>query len=334
MTKKIMKNSIEILKNEPLAPHTFYGVGGPANEFWRIGTLAGLGEIWAETMAQGIPFFVLGKGSNLLFSDKGFRGRVFLLEFNQVTWDKPSPFSSPLQGEMSATADREVLWGGKKEGFLVTVESGKSWQDFVEETNKKGFGDLCNLSGIPGNVGGFVRGNAGAFGVETGDFIEFVEFLDETGTTQKFSKKKCEFKYRESVFKHHPAWCIMSATFKLAVAETAPYQLLERTKALLADRWKKYPPGRSGGSFFKNPEPGKIFAGELLEKAGAKGDQIGYAQISDRHANFIVNLQGRATQEDILKLARKWKQIVFKKFSVTLEPEVMIVDEKGKKIEI
>jgi len=309
---------IEILKNEPLSKHTFYGVGGPADELWHVGTLEGFGEIWAETMAQGLPYFVLGKGSNLLFSDKGFRGRVFLLEFNQVIWDKPSPFKK----------------GGVGGGFLVTTEAGKNWQDFVEETNKNGFGDLCNLSGIPGNVGGFVRGNAGAFGTETGNFIESVEFLDEAGMLQKFPKSKCEFSYRNSIFKNHPEWCIVRATFKLTVAETVPSQLLEQTKNLLADRWKKYPPGRSGGSFFKNPEPGKVFAGELLERAGAKGDQIGFAQISDRHANFILNLQGKATQKDILELARKWKKIVLEKFGVTLEPEVMIVDAYGKRVEI
>ncbi len=311
------KQNIEILRNEPLSKHTFYGVGGPADEFWRVGKAECFGEIWAETMAQKIPFFVLGKGSNLLFSDKGFRGRVFLLEFDKISWNHP-PFAK----------------GGNEGEFFVTVESGKNWQNFVEETNKKGFGDLCNLSGIPGNVGGFVRGNAGAFEIETGNFVERVEFLDENGQTQTFSRAQCKFNYRESIFKSHPEWCILSATFKLTAAETAPSQLLERTKTLLADRWKKYPPGRSGGSFFKNPEPGKVFAGELLERAGAKGDQIGQAQISERHANFILNLQGKATQKDILALARKWKKIVFEKFNVTLEPEVMVVDERGKRIEI
>lgn len=300
------KKSIEIFINEPLARHTFYGVGGPADEFWHVGTSEGFGEVWAETIAHPIPYFVLGKGSNLLFSDRGFRGRVFSLEFKNVTW---------------------------KENF-VTVEAGKNWQEFVEETNQKGFGDLCNLSGIPGNVGGFVRGNAGAFGIETKDSVQSVEFLDGNGQFQTFSCEQCEFGYRESIFKLHPEWCILRATFKLTVSETPPSQLLEKTKILLADRWKKYPPGRSGGSFFKNPEPGKVFAGELLERAGAKGDQIGHAQISERHANFICNLQGKATQKDILDLARKWKKKVHEKFGVTLEPEVMVVDEKGKKIEV
>ncbi|MCF7812290.1 UDP-N-acetylmuramate dehydrogenase [Candidatus Gracilibacteria bacterium] len=320
---------MEILKNEPLSKHTFYGVGGLADELWKVDDAESFAEVWAETQAKKIPFLILGKGSNLLCSDAGFRGRVFSLEFKKITWNAPSLFRKEGAG-----------------GRFVTVEAGKPWQEFVEETNKKGYEDLCNLSGIPGNFGGFVRGNAGAFGLETGDFVQTVEFLDSNGKRKIFTKEQCEFGYRESIFKHHPEYCILRATLQLK-QKAEPDQSLQKTRTLLADRWKKYPPGKSGGSFFKNPSPArgdvlseteepheKLFAGKLLEEAGAKGDQIGHAQISERHANFIVNLEGKATQENILALARKWKQKVHEKFGITLEPEIMILDEYGKKIQV
>ncbi len=289
--------------HEPLGKHAFYGVGGPADEFWTVDTSEKFGEIWAETIALGMPKLILGKGSNLLMSDRGFRGRVFCFEFQNVEW---------------------------KDNF-VTVEVGKNWQAFVEETNEHGFEDLCNLSGIPGNVGGFVRGNAGAFGIETADFVKSVEYIDESGMIQRASKNDCQFSYRESIFKSHPDWCITKVTFELT-KKTDPNKALQQSKTLLADRWQKYPPGKSGGSFFKNPEGN--FAGKLLEEAGAKGDRIGNAQISEKHANFILNLEGKATQDDILSLARKWKDIIKRDSGIELQPEIFICDEFGERIEL
>ena len=308
---KIENYFMEILMHEPLGKHAFYGVGGPADEFWNVDTSEKFGEIWAETIALGMPKLILGKGSNLLMSDKGFRGRVFCLNFNKVTWNKPNTGACPERSRR------------------VTVEVGKNWQAFVEETNENGFEDLCNLSGIPGNVGGFVRGNAGAFGIETADFVKSVEYIDENGMIQRCSAKKCQFAYRESIFKSHPDWCIIKVTFELT-KKADPNKALEKTRTLLADRWKKYPPGKSGGSFFKNPEDN--FAGKLLEEAGAKGDRIGYAQISEKHANFILNLEGKATQDDILSLARKWKDVIKRNTGIELVPEIFICDEFGEKI--
>ncbi len=297
---------IEVIRNAPLAPLTFYGVGGPADELYAIKNPEALEEIWAETIALNLPKIILGKGSNLLMSDKGFRGRVFLPKFQKGTWVQRN---------------------------IVTVEAGKSWQSFVEETNKHGWEDLCKLSGIPGNVGGFIRGNAGAFGVETGDKVLQVEYLDALGILRKRMQPDCGFAYRESRFKQNPDELVVRATFRLD-QPAGPEMALNATKELMAERWAKYPPGRSGGSFFKNPVPGEVFAGKLLEEAGAKGDTIGHAQVSERHANFILNLEGKATQNDILTLARKWRDKVKADTGHTLEPEIFICDEYGKKINL
>ncbi len=294
--------SISIQKDVSFRTITFYGVGGLIDELYSIKTIDGFDEIWAETQQEKIPFFVLGKGSNTLFSDKGFRGRVFLLQCQETYW---------------------------KTKNIVCVETGKNWQQFIEETNQKGFRDLCPLSGIPGNVGGFIRGNAGAFGMETSDRIIEVEYRDEYGLQKRISQKDCGFGYRESIFKHHPEWCITKATFGFH-EESDPAEALASSQALLKERWEKYPKGRSGGSFFKNPDG--YFTGQLFDTLGAKGDQIGMAQISEKHANFIINKEGKATQSDILQLARKWKQKVYDVYGLTLEAEISICDEYGHKI--
>jgi UDP-N-acetylmuramate dehydrogenase len=294
----------EIIKNAPLKNYTYFGIGGLAQELIKTDDVSSLSEIWAESQAQKVPTFVFGGGSNLVFSDQGFSGRVFLFTGENITW----------------------------RGNICIAEAGKKWQPFMEDIAAQGFSDFEKLSGIPGTIGGAVRGNAGAFGSETQDAILSVEYIDEYGNLQMLKKDQCEFAYRESIFKSHPKWVIVRATFEFKQKENSE-DILKRVKELFAERYKKYPPGRSGGSFFKNPKPGEIFAGKLLEECGAKGDRIGDAQISSIHANFLLN-KGHATQKDILDLAQKWKKNVFEKFGIMLEPEVVLVDEKGEKISL
>ncbi len=297
-----MKN--EILQNELLKNYTFYGIGGPADEFYKVYDLEEFASIWGKTITDNIPKLVLGIGANLLLADEGFRGKVFLLKTVETIWQENK----------------------------VTIEVGKNWQTIVEDTNKQGWADLCNLSGIPGLLGGMIRGNAGAYGSETGEFIAEVEFLDEKGQLQKYNQEECEFGYRTSVFKFHPDWCIVRATLELN-KKADPEESLTASRELIKKRWQNHPAGKSCGSFFKNPVPGKIFSRNLLEEAGAKGDQIGDAQISPKHVNFLMNL-GNATQKDVLSLARKWQKIILEKEGVALEPEVQILDEFGNKLEL
>lgn len=297
---------IEVQKNVLLSEKTFYGIGGPADELYEIDSPDGFGEIWDETIHQNIPKIILGKGANIVFSDKGFRGRVFIPKFDKITWVD-------------------------KENGIVTVDTGCEFQKFIEETNKAGFEDLCNLSGIPGNTGGFIRGNAGAYCMETGDEIIAVEALDSSGRPQKMAHKNCHFEYRGSVFKKKPDLFILRATFQLT-QKTDPEDALHQTKTLQKNRWQKYPAGRSGGCVFKNPDPENgLLAGKLLDELGAKGDCIGGIEIPQEHANFFIN-KGNGKQKDILDLIEKWTKIVWEKRAAKLEPEIYIIDEYGKKI--
>jgi UDP-N-acetylmuramate dehydrogenase len=295
-------------KNIPLSAITYFGVGGKADELVRITDIQTLPEIWAETIALKLPHFILGSGSNLVCSDAGFRGRIFIIDAQKTEWKND----------------------------IVTVEAGKNLQQLILDAAGRGFSDFTNLAGIPGTLGGAVRGNAGAFGSETKDSLQSVEFCDENGMIRILPTRECSFAYRESVFKKNPQWCVLRATFRLTQKidrDTA----ISDAKKLIKERWLKYPPGKCGGSFFKNPttvpEGAMPYAGWLLENSGAKGDQIGGAQISEKHANFLMNAKN-ATQKDVLELARKWQKIVLEKYNVSLEPEVMLIDEYGKRVEI
>ncbi|HEY5714339.1 MAG TPA: UDP-N-acetylmuramate dehydrogenase [Candidatus Gracilibacteria bacterium] len=295
--------------NVPLSKKTFYGIGGPADELIEIEDPSELGELWAETIAQNIPKIILGKGSNMAFSDKGFRGRVFLPLFDEIHHH---------------SQNQEYL-------HRVTVDVGCNFQKFIEDTNKEGFEDLCPLSGIPGNVGGFIRGNAGAYGAEIKDFVTEVQYFDENGLHQKISGKEAEFEYRGSLFKKNPNLFILRATFTLQ-KRNEPETCLTKSKTLLQERWKKYPPGRSGGCVFKNPGPEKgLLAGKILDEMGAKGDRLGDMEISQEHANFIVN-KGEGKQADLIALMKRWQKKVQAQQGVTLEPEIYLIDELGERI--
>lgn len=297
---------IKILQNVSLSELTFYGIGGIANEVFEVYDVCDLAEIWKETLTQKIPRIILGKGANLVFSDKGFRGRVFLPKFEKIVW---------------------------KEN-VVFVDAGIPFQDFIEASNKKGFSDLCELSGIPGSLGGFIRGNAGALGKEVSDFVVGVEYLDQNGDLKKIMKKDCEFQYRDSFFKKNPDSFVVRGIFELKKV-SIPMEALKKTREILASRWQKNPAGKSGGCVFKNPKLNDkiVSAGSLLDGLGAKNDQIGNAKVSDKHANFLINL-GNATQKDLVDLMQKWRGKVFEKYGVKLIPEIFICDEFGKKINL
>ncbi|NJP03908.1 FAD-binding protein [Candidatus Gracilibacteria bacterium] len=152
----------EVIKNAPLKTHTYFGIGGPAHELIKTDDIRALSELWAESHAQKVPSFVFGGGSNLVFADKGFSGRVFLFTSEKTEW----------------------------RGNICIVETGKKWQPFMEEIASQGFADFEKLSGIPGTVGGAVRGNAGAFGSETQDALKSVDYIDEYGNLQTLKKKR------------------------------------------------------------------------------------------------------------------------------------------------
>ena len=309
---------IQIQTNFPLSSQTFYGIGGAADRFIECDSGAEFAEIWAETASAKTPKIIFGSGANVAFADAGFRGSVFRF------------------------LGQKIEFFEKNTQPFVRVESGRNFDDFLETSAKKKFANLQNLAGIPGTVGGFVRGNAGAFGAETADFLVEISVVDALGRILTFSPKMAEFEYRGSFFKKNPDFVVLSAVFRLEKSKETPEKILENLKTLRQQRWQKYPPGRSLGSVFKNPpaqislktrklktQNNRFFAGEILELLGAKSDQIGNIQISQKHANFFLNL-GNGSQRDLIALVAKWQSAARDHFGVELEPEIQILDEFGK----
>lgn len=329
----------ELLKN-----HCTFRIGGPTDIFIEINSfnpesLANFKSLLKFLHQNRIPFFILGGGANVLFHDKGFRGVVIKISACE--------FEFKIANPNSITGSNQFLY----------AEAGASLQYLISKASGKGFYHLLRLSGIPGTLGGAIRGNAGANGLEIKDILVDATILDpKTGQIKKVPNKFFKFSYRHSILKtrKYSDHIVLSATLLLT---TSPEEKLLLSK-IKSSRKETQPWGLSAGSFFKNPDstdslkktqspkpqslktkfatpPADIplKAGFLIDQCGLKGKRIGGAIISEKHANFIQNLNDPkcpATQKDVLDLASKAKKSVFKKFKIRLEEEVKIVPERLK----
>jgi UDP-N-acetylmuramate dehydrogenase len=283
-----------IREHEPLSRHSWYGIGGPARYFLEMTDDGELTGLLPRLTADGIPYTLLGAGTNTLFPDQELPGLTIKL----------------------ATDCFQV------EGTEVAVCAGYLMPKLAAETARAGLSGLEFGAGVPGTVGGSVFGNAGAFGTEVKDRLLSVEVLDPQGRCHLLAGQDCAFGYRDSSFKSgHRGWVVVRARFRNVRAD--PASVRESIKRVQKHRHDTQPiEKRSLGSTFKNP-PGDA-AGRLIDACGLKGLRIGGAQISPKHANFIVNLGG-ATAADVLALMAEMRDRVRKKFGIELEPEVQVV---------
>lgn len=266
-------------------------MGGEAAYFCEVPHLLALQEALAFARAQSLPIYILGKGSNSLFHDRGFAGCVIRLTMDQV-WD---------EGEGRFRA-----------------EAGVPFPRLGIHTARKGFGGLEFASGIPGSVGGAVAMNAGANGRETQDSLVEVKTLSYSGVLHTYPASSLDFTYRSSPFLTSDE-VIVEATFQLQKDPLAR----ERQVELLAKRKASQPVSAfSAGCVFRNP-PGDS-AGRLIEASGLKGVRLGGAQVSSLHANFLVNT-GEATCEEMLALIDHVEKRVHEKTGVTLQREVRLI---------
>lgn len=286
---------MNIEKNKGLARYCTYQIGGPADYFLEASSkedlLAGLE--WSKN--EDVPVFVFGGGSNLLFDDAGFRGIVIHV----------------ADERLKINGDEIVAGAGVKIGGLVNAAKSASL------TGIEGW------NGLPGTVGGAVFGNAGCFGVECKDVLVSAEIYD--GSVKSVGVDFFEYEYRNSKLKKFGG-TVLSATFKLRHGDAS--EIEAKMKEIAISRVKKQPAGSSTGSFFKNTSAGP--AGMLIEQCGLKGRMVGRAQVSDYHANFLLN-KGGAKSSDILALADLIQNEVKAKFGVELEREVVYVTPAGNK---
>lgn len=281
---------------EPLSLHTSFKVGGPADVMVFPQSIAEIQQLVRVCRQERIPFIVLGLGSNVLFPDRGFRGVVIKLGQALKGWH--------ISGnEINAEAGIRLAYLSKK-----AAANSLSGLEFAE--------------GIPGSVGGAVVMNAGAYNGEMSQILSSVSALDRQGDLHTFQLEEMAFSYRSSIFQSGE-WIVVSALMKLSSGKRDEIEARMREFARL--RREKQPLDMpSAGSTFKRPSG--VYVGPLLEKMGLKGFKIGDAQVSTKHAGFIVNC-GQATAQDILDLIRHIQQRALAEHNIRLEPEVRIISE-------
>jgi UDP-N-acetylmuramate dehydrogenase len=292
-------SGLTVKPDEPLSRYTTMKIGGPADYFLDVETSAALIETLPILGRHHIPFCLLGKGSNVLASDSGVRGAVLRLggEFKRVSWHE--------------------------EGNRARVEVGAAYAvtQLVREAARRGYGGLEFAEGIPGSVGGALFMNAGAYGSEMEKIVEAVEGVTAGGETIRFRRDEMNFSYRDS---HLPVGTIVTSV-RMRLDKRDAEEVSTKVRALVSKRKQSQPAGYpNSGSMFRNP-PGD-FAGRLIEAAGLKGKRVGQAQISERHANFIVNLGG-ARAADVKQLMESARAAVQEKFGVELLPEVRLLGD-------
>src|ERR1039457_3679464 len=304
--------NLTVSAHTPLASYTRFGIGGPADLFAETRHEQAFIAAVAAARESGAEVCVTGGGSNLIVSDRGFRGLV--LRFSEDTLASHGP--------------------------RVTAGAGAVLQDLVDFANHRGLKGLETLAGIPGWVGAAIYGNAGAYGHAISERVAAVRFFDGAGV-RSFDNLECEFRYRESVFKRHKDWVIFQVELSL---DAAPAADLEETSAgILKVRNEKFPPTmKCAGSIFKNlllrdlppavaalvpaavVREGKIPAAWFLEQVGAKGMQLGGIHVAAHHANLIYNA-GQGTARELVELIAELKRRVRARFGIEVEEEVQYV---------
>jgi UDP-N-acetylmuramate dehydrogenase len=295
-----------IYYGEPMARHTSFRVGGPAEAFVTPATVSDLSVLISGLNDREIPYRILGGGTNLIVRDSGIPGVVIRLQ----------QCCRGITVESSNSAQT-----------ALTAMSGENLQKLCVFAMRRGFQGLNFALGIPGTVGGAIRMNAGTALGWMSDVLESLIVLDPSGRMNTIPKADLRVAYRSMVFPdtcNAPENVIISGRFVLKSGDVDAVK--SEARKILQQRRRRQPTTLpSAGCIFKNPSTGKT-AGELIDMAGLKGYKVGGAEISLKHANFIVNT-GRATASDILMIMAQIRRIVYEKFQISLEPEVIIEGE-------
>ena len=311
--------AFEIKENIPLAPYTIYKIGGAARFFAEVKNADELEEAVRFAAEKSVPFFVMGAGSNILVADTGFQGMIIRMTDGTI----------------------------RVEEEKMTVDAGVAMARAAAESARAGLAGFAWAVGVPGTIGGSVRGNAGCFGREMKDVVDSVMIFDTVKkATCRMSHVACRFAYRDSIFKRHPEWIVISATLALAPGNSILIQ--EEIRRTSSERAAKQDIGsKSCGCVFKNPSwnevqmakealivhfpelaefarQDRIPAAFLIDRAGLKGMRAGYIVISQKHGNFFLN-EGGGTAEDVVKLAAMAQDAVFKKYGIRLTEEIQRV---------
>ena len=305
MTEILKKQILElgitkenILFDEPMAKHTTFKVGGPAECYIKVDDIKELRNILKFAKDNDVPITILGNGSNVLVLDKGIRGIVLNIKFNKI----------------------EMMNLGEK--IFANIGAGVKISVFGHVLLKNEITGFEELSGIPGTIGGAVRMNAGAHGKEFKDVITTVTCMDYDGNIKQFENKDMHFEYRRSMLKDKK-YIVLEVSMQFQKGKEK--DIKGKMEEYLAYRREKQPiEYPSAGSTFKRGTD--FITAKLIDEAGLKGYSIGGAEVSEKHAGFIIN-KGNATAKDILELIEYVKNTIYEKFDKKIELEIEIMGE-------
>lgn len=285
------------LKNEPMSQYTTFRVGGPVDLLVEPNSVDALADLLKAAKADGVRPLVIGKGSNLLVPDEGLRGVVF-----------------HMGDDLS-----DISYAGND---MIKVQAGATVIKLCRFALEYSLSGLEFAYGIPGSVGGGIYMNAGAYGGELGEHVVVVNHMDYEGNRGSWSPRQAGFSYRHSNYMDEDL-IVTSVVFQLDKAN--PEAIKMKMDNIMERRKAKQPlEYGSAGSTFKRPEG--YFAGALIEQSGLKGTSVGGAQVSEKHAGFVIN-KDHATAKDVLDLMALIRKTVQEQHGVTLEPEVRILGE-------
>ena len=287
----------QVIFSEPMDKHTTFHIGGEAEAFVRVESIEELTDLRSFCNREQIPFFFLGKGSNILVGDKGISGVV-------------------------ATFGEKMCRITVKEDMVI-AEAGATLAAVASFAMQKGLTGMEFAAGIPGTVGGALRMNAGAYGGDMSQIVGWVRVLEPDGNVKTILGAHMGFGYRTSVLQEVP-YIALACGIQLMVGDEKEIRM--KMLELAARRREKQPlEYPSAGSTFKRPEG--YFAGKLIEEAGLRGKRVGGAMVSEKHCGFIVN-EDHATAKDVRELMEQVRKAVYEQTGVLLEPEVIFVGEE------
>ena len=296
---KLDINKSQIKYNEPMKAHTSFKIGGPAEVYIVVKTIQELQKINDIAKKNNIPIYIIGNGSNILVTDKGIKGIVIKNEIKKLEIEN------------------------EKDGNIkLKIGAGNKIIETAHVLLKEEISGFEELSGIPGTIGGAIKMNAGANGKEIKDIITQVVVLDEKGNIEVLQKDDLNLTYRNSIFKTNKS-IILEAEFilKKGKKEEIKYKMDNYAKLRKEKQPLEYP---SAGSTFKRGD--NYITAKLIDEAGLKGFKIGGAEISTKHAGFIIN-KNNATAKDILDLIKYTQDEIYKKFGKKIQLEVEIIGE-------
>ncbi len=302
--KIIEKSNLKIKKEnmlfkEPMKKHTAFKIGGPADTFIKVDSIEDLKEILKLSKNNNIPINIIGNGSNLLVTDKGIRGIVLKIDLKNLEIKE------------------------KDNKIEIVADSGVPLGLLAQKLLKEEITGFEELSGIPGTIGGAVIMNAGAHGKELKDILKKVTAMDYNGNIHEFTNEECLFSYRNSRFQKEK-YIILQATLELEKGNST--EIKEKMDEYMQFRKEKQPiEYPNAGSTFKRGED--FVTAKLIDEAGLKGYKVGGAQVSKKHAGFIVNVDN-ATAKDVIELTDYIKEKIEEKFGKKINLEIQIIGEK------